>query len=316
MSTVEDIARNAIALAGSDMGVRLAGNWVNRRWKELVAGKRLKHLRRIRQLFLPARINAGTVTATRGSTIVTGDATAQAAWSEAIVGREFRGRVTWYRIAQFQTTQIVLESEFAEDTLTAGSYDIVQRFHNLPIEVKHLGSPMNLMRLHRPVWLISLDRLNSMRAGRPTFGPPIWVAEVGLDLTRRVRRVEVYPYPEDDSETLHYMYWEDPPDLEFRDKIPGFINTYALEEGVLVDVLRQMGLQANRDGEFDKAVTLLNESRRQDSLWRNDKKKEATLDEAAYDDAEVILEAFQFQSGSFNEFGFEIATAFDQVWSR
>ena len=315
MATVEDVARNAIALAGTDMGVRLAGQWVNRRWKELVRGKRLKTLRRVGELFIPAVISSGTVTATRGSKVVTGDATAQAAWSPDLVDRYIKVKVAWYRIAQYQTTQLILDTEFAEDTSTSVAYNIVKRFHDLPEDVKFLANPFQLMRLHRPVWIISLDRLNSFRPSRPTFGTPIWVAEVGLSLTRRARRIEVYPYPEDDSEILHYVYWEDPPTLAFTDEIPGFISAEVLEEGVLADVYRQMAMDARKEGRMEEMTTLFNMSRSQDTHWRR-VKHEAILDEQAFDDSEMVLHVLNsINSGRGNNQGAEIATAYDQVWN-
>jgi hypothetical protein len=313
MATVEEVARRAVAKAGSDVGVLIASQWVNSRWKELASGVKLKALRGEGELFLPAVIDTGTVTATRGSKIVTGDTDAQGVWSVAIEGRYFRASNTWYLINQFQTTQIVLETEFGEDTVTAGSYDIIKRFHDLPTTVKHLASPMTLMRLNRPVNVISWERLNRLRPNRNAFGFPLWAAEFGTSVDGG-RRIEVYPYPEDDSEVLHYLFWSDPPDLGFRDAIPGFVESYILEEGALADIIRAEGLKRLRD-EKPGASEMLNEARRQETAWRN-KKKESFFDEGAIDTDEMILEAFQFQHGHMNGLGFDIVTAFDHVWSR
>ena len=313
MATVEEVARNAVAKAGSDVGVLLASTWVNSRWKELASGLKLKALRGMGELFLPPVIDTGTVTATRGSNIVTGNAAAQAVWDTTIEERYFRASNAWYRIEQFQTTQFVLETEFAEDTVTDGSYSIVKRFYDLPATVKHLATPMTLMRLNRPVNVISWERLNRLRPNRVTFGPPLWAAEFGLS-PAGARRIEVYPYPEDDSEILHYLFWKAPPDLGFRDAIPGFIESYVLEEGALVDIIRADGLKRLRESQ-PGATELLNEARRQETAWRR-KKSEGYFDEGAIDTDEMILDAFQFAAGRHRHIGTDIVTAFDYVWSR
>lgn len=307
MPTVEDVARDALARVGSDAGLLLAAEWVNRRFKELVSGKKLKHLRKLGELVLPARINDGTVTATRGSKVVTGDATAQAAWSTDVVDRYLRVSVTWYRIAQFQTTQLVLESDFAEDTATDSSYDIVQRFHSLPREVKHLADPLSHQRLHRPIRLISLDRLNLLRSSRTTLGLPRWAAEIGLS-DDNTRKLEIYPYPEDDTEIVHYVYWQEPPTLGFREELPGYINSYVLEDGVITDAMLSEGMKLLRDGNPTGGQLLLNESRRQGTLWRG-RKLEAFTDEMAFDDTEIAVELFHFTRSDL-----DIVTAYDQVW--
>ncbi|MEE9586075.1 MAG: hypothetical protein V3W09_04160 [Nitrososphaerales archaeon] len=312
MPTVEDVARSALAKVDSDTSVILAGQWVSQRWIELASQKpRLRILRVQRELNLPASIRAGTVTATRGSSIVTGDATAQAAWSNAIVGRHFRARVTWYRIAQFQTTQLILESEFAEDTATSVGYHITKRYHEFPLEIKHLADPMIHMRLRRPVPLVSIEKLNQFRPSRPTFSSPFWAAEVELSESG-LRQFEIYPYTLDDTEILHYVAWKNPPALSFKEEIPPFISPSILEDGVLIDAYRREGMKALKGKEREVGQVLLNEARRQQTKW-DGRKREAFIDEKAYDDTEIVVRLF---GGLFNQHNRDITTARDHVFFR
>src|SRR5574342_657523 len=98
MATVEQVAREVLAAIDTQAGHLLAVQWVAERYRRLASRTRFRHLRRLGEVILPAAITAGTITTTQGSTTVTGDATAQAAWSNALVDRMLRASVAWYRI--------------------------------------------------------------------------------------------------------------------------------------------------------------------------------------------------------------------------
>ena len=76
----------------------LGAQWIIKRYEQLAITAKLRHLRQVGQVSTPASIATGTVTITRGSNLVTPDATALAAWTTSLVGWHIRGRVTWHEI--------------------------------------------------------------------------------------------------------------------------------------------------------------------------------------------------------------------------
>ena len=76
--TLEDIARELIATVDADAGYLLGVQWLVKRYGQLATRTKLRHLRQVGQLSVPAPVSAGTITATRGSQVITGDATAPA----------------------------------------------------------------------------------------------------------------------------------------------------------------------------------------------------------------------------------------------
>ena len=133
---VREIAQSAI---GDTVGVDalLAQKWVSDRIVELSTATLAKPLRKLLELTVPATITVGTITTTQGSKTVTGDATAQAAWSNSLVGKYLKAdsKNGWYEIAAFSNNQITLRSNWFTETVTAGGYTIVTRTTTLPQNV-------------------------------------------------------------------------------------------------------------------------------------------------------------------------------------
>src|SRR5882724_5153904 len=96
MQSVEEVARAVLGALATDAGHVLVAQWVVERYTELVSKVRYRHLRQIGEVIVPATINAGTVTLTQGSQVVTPDAIALAAWSALpltdLIGRSFRAQ--------------------------------------------------------------------------------------------------------------------------------------------------------------------------------------------------------------------------------
>lgn len=308
METVEDVARMAIAEAASPASALFASQYVNYRYKELAARFRLKSLKSTVELQLIADYDTGTVTATRDSTTVTGTTTA---WTPALEGRYFRGSTAWYRVAQVQsTTSLILETPFSEDTITDSDYTIVKRFYALPRSVKHVDRIWTLQRLRRKVYVISKEDLDRLAPERNTLNFPRWTAETGIDYATQGRVFELYPYTDDESELITIPCWTEPQNLGFKEPLPGYLNGYVLKEGVIASLWRRDGIQMIRDGNAAGGQLVLNESRRQENLWRG-KMIEAILDEGAIDDASVVI-----HRGGRTQFVEDpITTAYDQVWS-
>src|SRR3990172_5468700 len=101
--TAGEVARSALADLGDDSaGLLNVLRWVGERYSQL-ANRRLKQLRQIGEVVIPAAVSAGTITIARGDERIVGDATAKAAWSSALAGRFFRTRGAWYEIASYNS---------------------------------------------------------------------------------------------------------------------------------------------------------------------------------------------------------------------
>lgn len=316
MATIEDVALGAIAAIRSDASVVLASQWANQRYKELAAKVRMNHLREVGMLEIPANVTAGTVGVNRDSKIVSGNAAAQAAWSNAVVGRWFRAENVWYRIDAFSGTALTLNTPYAEDTATAASYHIVARHLFVDPRARHLSEWMVFPRRRRFIWRQDLTTFNIETPDRilRSGGPFVW-SEIGVGNNadnQKARMVEVYPYA-DDSEVLYYLFWREADDLNMNDDLPYGIDEYVLREGVLIDVMRYEMSGAMKAGTFEQAAIWRNEYRAQETRWEKFK-RDAVRQERGTDDRTFILKTLGM---SFHDF--EITNAHQHVlanWPR
>src|SRR5579885_1928570 len=176
MLTVDDVARSALNAVGSNAGLLQAIRWVSDRYRQLGNRGKLRALRRIDQLVIPAAITDGTATFTRGSNLVTGDDTASSAWitgtstanaddapplntpapQHSVVGRWIRYKRVWYKI--------------------------VQRHTRLPKNTRFVGGFVQ-QRLWRPLTQLSIAELDLTYPERlfvAGTGPEVW-AVIGDD---------------------------------------------------------------------------------------------------------------------------------------
>ena len=283
--TVEDVARDVAGLVGVDNDLLLVGQWVSRRWQEVANSCTLRALRRIGELVVPAAYSTGTVAATRGSQEITGTGTA---FTQNMVGRHIRVGQNWHEIVQVASaTSLLLMAEYAEDSISDASFNIIQRRNRLASDARKLGTFVH-MRLRRPLHTSSEMGLNLMIASRfEVNSVPAFVAEVEPD-TDGVRRVEIYPYPMT-TELVHYMYWAAPPSLNFGDYIPGDPDIEALREGVLIDMYRNLANKFAMEGKINEAGYYRNEARAQETTWKNIHKKRMLQQDTGADDEEFML---------------------------
>src|SRR5574343_2024011 len=94
---VESIVRAAMTMAGAGENYILGASWCSDRYLELCRQIRPRQLRQTAELTTTASIESGTVSATRGSKTVTGDATAASAWVGSLQGRYIRLATAFYR---------------------------------------------------------------------------------------------------------------------------------------------------------------------------------------------------------------------------
>lgn len=318
LTTFEQLVLEATGLVSSRAPLPLAVEWASTMINELSRTKKLQHYRTTRELYLPPVITEGTVTATRDSFTITGNATAQAAW---LSGHQMsnnnyyiRVKTIWYPIGDIQGVDLILRppSRFAEDTATAHSYLILKKYHQLDQDVDQLDEHMTNARFGSLLPLISKDQMDFLFPGRwstysSSGGVPSYVCEIELSPDQR-RQVEVYPYPQK-SELIYYNAWLKPPPFQYTDPIPNFINYAALIEGVKYKLYEY---EANRAQDPQMKQLLLNEKARQGTIW-GDAKKELFLHEAAASQGGMSVQMLRDRFVSSHR---DINSAYSQVWSR
>lgn len=312
MLTVEAVAQATLSAISSTAGRLLTASWVNDRYRQLIGKVRFKHTRKMGVLAVPATISAGTITVTRDSKYVVGDATAQAAWSSEQIGWFFRSGTTWYQVvgvAPDKTLELV--STYAEDSLAATGYRLAKRYYDLPTNVRSLDLFVH-MRMTTSFTLVPPDFLDTLAPARPDASSgPRYACDVGMS-DPGGRRLELYPMS-DTSELLHYVYRELPERLKLTDTLPSVIDGYVLKDGVLIDVMRWEQAQAAKAGKVEVAALWRNDSRAQETVWSK------AIQAAIMADRGVDDLTFVWQSARFMGMGSpvtDITTAQDQVWSR
>lgn len=266
MTTVEQVALAALADLGESSTNLVNGvRWVNERISQ-VASRKMKHRRRIGGLVIPAPLTAGTITATQNSDIITGNATALAAW----LGVDFDGAFiqlansgTWYRVVQnLSSDGLRIDQPFVDTTTSGASYRIVFRTITLPEEAAFLGHFAH-NRLRREVRLRSQSQLDLHYGDRPfvTSGP----AYYSLFGEREGKKiVEFYPYSTQ-AEYLLFTYWEVPPKLEKEAIVPVPFTEHDLKIGVKADIWEYKAATAT---DKDVMAFYANMSMKQETRWK------------------------------------------------
>lgn len=308
MTTVDDVARATLSSVGSNAGLLLAIRWVSDRYRQFSNRGKLRALRKIDQLVIPAAITDGTATFARGSDIVTGSAAAQTAWitghstvngdntlnqpAQTVVGRYIRYRRVWYKVTNiepdgFGGVQLRLHQPVTEDDSASISYKLVQRHTRLPADARFLGGFVQ-QRLWRPLAQLSIYELD-LTAPERLFvagtGPESWTV-IGDDEDGS-RLLEFYPYPLR-SESILFTYYQRSPALVPGMPLPDDLDIEALKVGVLIDVYRFEMSQALRANQVEIAAVWRNECARHEKLWE-DRMEELFRVDRSDDEAKVIL---------------------------
>jgi len=325
--TVESCAREVLAAIDTTAGHLLCAQWVARRYQRIASKGRLRHLRRVGEIVVPATMAAGTVAVTQGSNIITPDATAAASWATptgfpadplnpalSLIGRFIRPSINWYEITDVvgsPISSIRTRTPYVEDTNATAAYAIVEQRTRLLPETRWLGDFVH-MRRRIPLTNMSIAELDHDEPERMQTmsgdGPTVW-AETTVD-TDGVKRVEFYPYPTQ-NELIRYVFWSIPPELGFSDPIPPQVDPHVLIEGALIDAMRYEAAKAIRAGQADMAGYWTNSYRAQSTAWEK-QIIEAIRSDLAVDDVTMIL---QLPRNSVVRRG-DISTAHDIVLER
>lgn len=291
---VIQVVQDLLASVNSEANTLIALKWLNNRYQELVSRVKFRHLREIGELSIPAVVDSGTISVTKGSITVTPDATAQAAWltSPGVASHNdwyFRASQTWYRIASVNAggATITLDSAFAETSITAGSYKIVKRYHTVNSSARWFGDFV-LSRLRYSLEIISMQEMDIKFPGRVLIGVyPTHIAQFNMNSSNFIT-FEIYP-PPSDVELIHYTYWALPGDLDISDNIPMVIDDYILKEGAMIDLFRFEKITALRKGNVEQAAVFANEEAKQRTIWER-VMKDAIRTMRGVDDISLLLD--------------------------
>lgn len=302
---VDDVARSTISAVGSNAGLLQAIRWTSDRYRQLANRGKLRALRRVAQITIPAAIESGgadgavdggVATFTRDSDVVTGDATAQATWSslgDQIVGRYIRYRRVWYKVVNVEPVpastevRLRLENTVTEPDSDDTAYKLVQRHTRMPSDARFFGRFVQ-QRLWRPLSLVSISELDLMHPERlfvAGTGPEL-CAEIGVGEDGQ-RLMEFYPYPHQ-AESILFTYYIKSPDLKPGDALPEELDVESLKAGVLIDVYRFEMAKALRENKVEVAAVWRNELRAQEKTWE-DRLQELMRVDRATEDINVIL---------------------------
>lgn len=310
MATVEEVARHCAGITGTNDDLLLIATWVNQRWKEIANSNTLRELRRTGELNTQGVYSTGTVSVTRGSRSVSGTGTG---WTNEFVGQYFRTRSVWHRIeAVTSATQLVLQSEFSDQTVADGGYKIAQREYRLAPHIRKLSSIWVHMRLRRPLKLVSREGIDMVIPSRySTNDVPQYVSEVEPD-ENGLKRVEIYPFT-NSVEMIGYVYWREPYDLGLHDRLPAFIDIEAFREGVMIDVMRHKMFKLMEEGKERASELMRNEYQAAMTRWNNTHKVRVLSQDDALDDLEFMLWAKGKQPMGGTDTR-SIDNAYAQVW--
>lgn len=309
MATVEDIVKDISAISPNDIPAVAVARWIDNRYRELVSKVQFQHLRETKELVLPATITSGTVTATRGSTTVTGTDTTWA--TDPGVGNNvhhyFRIREAWYKIETINSdTSITLSQAYSEENVVNSNYAIAKRTHALNSSVRWLGEFI-FPRLRYNLTRMSLAELEVTYPGRhqDQMFPTCW-AQQGVDSNGTVV-IEIYPAPKE-AELIKYTYWSIPNRLTFLGTIPNQIDPYVIKEGALIDLYRYLKVLNLQNGSVEVGSLYMKSEIDQQKIW-NKAILDAVRTQKAANDVSFALKYWQQRDRT------DIRTAQDQIYS-
>lgn len=155
----------------------------------------------------------GTVSVSNGSNVVTGTGTS---WTDVLVNQQFRisGNFPVRTItAVNSTTSLTLDLPWADQSMAATSYYIIQIYFDLGTGIKRLRAMVNQFT-NWPLWTGTGYREmidNYPDVWRVNIGFP-WVADVWPNANDGHFRVELWPGPVM-VQSFPYFYYEQPSDM-------------------------------------------------------------------------------------------------------
>jgi hypothetical protein len=211
-----DLKNAVIRLSPNQISITLAGEVVNAAYTRVVRARNWTSVHTYQVLSFEAPITAGTVTATRAATLVTGSGTG---FDATHVNRMFQiGNSVPIRIASVGgATNLTLSQAWGKDTVTGGAYRILDNRFSLGTNVERvLGMIAEDTELQRK----PPEFINMVDPNRVQRATPRMYAEFEMRPPTTARReIELWPIP---FENLMVGLWYKalPPAMSADDDIP------------------------------------------------------------------------------------------------
>jgi hypothetical protein len=188
----------------------LLRGWINEAYNDVCDQRQWKGLEAQSLLSLVPVYTTGTVTATNGSTAITGTATS---WTSDLTGRQIRiaGRGETYGFTYVSATSGTLSRAYEGPTIADAAYVISKTTYAMADSVKAVTMMVN-PNIEDPMTQINEDELNHITTARDHVGEPRFFLpanDTGDPPSPVYRQVRIYPPPQE-AVTLIYTYLKHP----------------------------------------------------------------------------------------------------------
>ncbi len=245
------------------------------------------------QFLVPASIATGTVTVTRNTATVTGDATAAAAWNQSIVGRQFRcgNSNPIYSILTVTTTTnpndtLTLDQNWAGTTLSAQGYKIYQCYFTVPTDFHSFITVVDMKNMFRLDHNVGQDYINLVDPARTATGMPFGLSMRKYDTSSPpLPQYEMWPAQ---MALFAYPFLYEIRATDISDSgaaLPRFIRGDMLLEMALANAARWPGPAVDKPNPYyDLRLAQMHDAR-----------AEQMIAEAERQDEEVTMQALTYQ---------------------
>lgn len=174
----------------------LLDGWIMDRYQEILDTLPWSRLEAVVAIQSPAEYATGTLTATAGSTSITGAGTT---WTTAMTGRIIRiaNRPEYYGFTRVSDTTATLDRAFEGETAAGLTYQVDQNVFPLPSDARIV----NGVSFHfggRQLVKKSLGELNETAPNRTLYGEPLyWAPYMDAYTDPPVPQIELYPIPDE-----------------------------------------------------------------------------------------------------------------------
>ncbi len=170
--------------------------FINNRYQDVCLGRHWRWFKASYDFMLEAPYSTGTVDATQGDDSIVGTSTLWSVANAPVKGILFlQGSNTVYHISTLNTaSNITLETDFAEDTVTDNGYTIAKNQYILPPETDNL---LSIVVEGRQLIPIGINDFRQMQATNATaLGTPIYFSLARRDTDDDSIYIEVFPAPD------------------------------------------------------------------------------------------------------------------------
>lgn len=221
----------------------LAQDFVRNAYRKIAERRTWSWLTKPGQAIFPTSMTTGTVTVTHNSNQVVGDAAASAAWTAALVGRQFRisTQTPIYTVTAFDGVSTLTLDQVWGGATTAGSgYEIYGAYFNAPADFLKFvvaSDPNYNWRLH--INRHTQNEIDMWDAQRASSGFPFTIVFRDFDPTGLTSpaqaRMELWPHQKSQY-VIPFLYVMRATDISTSVSLPYTIRGDVIVEGALRDV--------------------------------------------------------------------------------